>query len=115
MHRLYAERQARLLEAARAHLDGLLELAPDEAGLHLVADLAPALARQFDDREVARAAAAAGITAPALGECYLGEADRRGLFLGYAAVPEAEIEAKVEILAQAIRAMISRCRARRAG
>jgi DNA-binding transcriptional MocR family regulator len=73
------------------------------------------LARQFDDREVARAAAAAGITAPALGECYLGEADRRGLFLGYAAVPEAEIEAKVEILAQAIRAMISRCRARRAG
>jgi GntR family transcriptional regulator/MocR family aminotransferase len=115
MRRLYAERQARLLEAARAHLDGLLELAPDEAGLHLVADLAPALARQFDDREIARAAAAAGITAPALGECYLGEADRQGLFLGYAAVPEAEIEAKVETLAMAIRALVERGPVRRAG
>jgi GntR family transcriptional regulator/MocR family aminotransferase len=115
MRRLYAERQARLLEAARVRLGGLLELAPDEAGLHLVADLAPELARAFDDREIAGAAAAAGITAPALGECYLGRPDRKGLFLGYAAVPEAEIEVKVEMLTRAIRALVDRGSVRRTG
>jgi GntR family transcriptional regulator/MocR family aminotransferase len=115
MRRLYAERQARLLAAARVHLDGFLELAPDEAGLHLVADLAPGLAEDFDDRDIAAAAAAAAITAPALGECYQGPPGSKGLFLGYAAVPEDEIEAKVVILAKAIRDLVARGPARLVG
>ena len=102
MRRLYAERQNLLLEAAGVHLGGLLELASDEAGLHLVARLAPALACHASDREVARAATAHKVTAPALQDFYLGTPDRQGLLLGYAAVPEPEIDAKVKALAQAI-------------
>jgi GntR family transcriptional regulator/MocR family aminotransferase len=97
--RLYAERQKVLLDAASQKLGGLLNLTPDEAGLHLVADLADQLRARMTDRQAAMQAADAGITAPPLSDFYLGHADRQGLLLGYAAVPEAEIREKVSDLA----------------
>ncbi len=102
MRRRYALRQQALLAAARRHLGGLLTLAPDPAGMHLVADLAPALALRMDDREAAARAAAAGIGAPALSFYYLGKPARQGLLLGYAALNEAEIEQHVRRLAAAL-------------
>jgi len=94
MRLLYGARRDCLLEAAARHLDGLLEVAPDAAGLHLVARLAPALAARMDDREAAACAATAGLATPALSSYYL-EPDpgappepkpEQGLLLGYAAV-----------------------------
>lgn len=107
MRRLYAARQEALLAAGRRHLDGLLELAPDAAGMHLVAGLAPALAARADDRACAEAAAAAGIAAPPLSAYHLGPPDRQGLLLGYAAVPEAEIDSAAAGLAQALDALVA--------
>ncbi len=110
MRLLYGARRDCLLEAAKRHLDGLLELASDAAGLHLVARLAPALKARMDDREAAARAAAAGLATPALSSYYL-EPDpdaatppQQGLLLGYAAVSEPEIEAGIEALARALKA-----------
>jgi GntR family transcriptional regulator/MocR family aminotransferase len=102
MRRSYAARQEALLEAGRRHLDGLLDLTPDAAGMHLVAGLAPALAAHADDRACAAAAEAHGVAAPALADYYLGPPDRQGLMLGYAAVNAREIDAGAQRLARAL-------------
>ncbi len=121
MRLLYAARRACLLAAAERHLGALLEVEPDEAGLHVVALLAPELAARMDDRAAEARAAAAGLTAPALSSFYLGApgagagrdgagrdgAGRgapcgQGLLLGYAAVAEPEIEKGIETLARAL-------------
>lgn len=100
--RLYAARQQALLAAAGRHLDGLLALAPDEAGMHLVARLAPALAARMDDREAAARAAQAGLTAPPLSAFFHGKPTERGLLLGYAAVAEDAMDGAVARLAGAL-------------
>ena len=109
MRLLYGARRDCLLAAAARHLDGLLELAPDAAGLHLVARLAPELKARMDDRAAAARAAAAGLATPPLSSYYLkpdpGAAapPEQGLLLGYAAVSEPEIEAGIVALARALR------------
>lgn len=86
-----------------------MEVAPDAAGLHLVARLAPALKARMDDRQAAARAAAAGLATPALSSYYLdpdpaaASLPQQGLLLGYAAVSEPEIEAGIETLARALR------------
>ena len=103
MRRLYAERQAALVAAGARHLDGLLTIAASEAGMHLVAGLRPELARRMDDREASLRAARAGIAAPPLAAHYRAAPDRRGLLLGYAAVPVADIDPAAAHLAAALR------------
>jgi GntR family transcriptional regulator/MocR family aminotransferase len=57
----------------------------------------------MDDREASRRAAAVGIAAPALSVHWIGEARRRqGLILGYAALPERQIDTVVRRLAKAL-------------
>ena len=51
---------------------------------------------------MSRAAAAAGVETRALSDYYLGRATRSGLLLGYAAVPEADIDAGARRLADAL-------------
>lgn len=104
MRRLYQMRQQALLAAASRHLAGLLELAPDEAGMHLTAGLAPALAARMDDVTAAARAAAAGLATAPLSQFYIGAPTRQGLMLGYAAVPEAQMDAAVRKLARALAA-----------
>jgi len=91
-----------VLRAAERYLDGLLVLRPAEAGMHLVADLAPALARRMDDQEAARRAAAAGIAVVPLSASYLQAPRRQGLLLGYAAVAEPAIAPAARRLAAAL-------------
>lgn len=102
MRRLYEARQQNLLAASRAHLGGLLELAPDESGMHLVAGLAPALAARMSDQDASARAAKAGIVAPHLAGFFVEEPTRQGLLLGYAAVPGEDMEEKVRLLTQAL-------------
>ena len=104
MRRLYQARQQALLDAASRHLAGLLEVAPDEAGMHLVANLAPALAARMDDTTAASRAATAGIATNALSGYYMGTARRQGLMLGYAAFDATEIETAAQRLARALAA-----------
>lgn len=89
---LYAGRRLALLDAAALHLDGLLTVAPDPGGMHVIASPTSQLAPHFDDVAVTAAAAAAGLIVQPLSVCYAGRARRHGLILGYAGTPEAEID-----------------------
>jgi GntR family transcriptional regulator/MocR family aminotransferase len=104
MRALYADRQAVLVAAAGRHLAGLLEVTAEEAGMHLVAGLAPALAARMDDTEAAAVAARAGIVVSPLSRYYAGRPRRQGLLLGYAGFPDCEIERKAKALARALAA-----------
>jgi GntR family transcriptional regulator/MocR family aminotransferase len=104
MRTLYQARQQALLAAAERHLPGLLLLRADEAGMHLVADLAPELAGRLDDREASARARAAGLVAPPLSAYRFAEVGdgRQGLLLGYAAVPEERMDEMARRLAAAL-------------
>lgn len=106
MRALYAERQARFLELAAAIVGPDLELAPSEAGMHLVGWLPKGL----DDRAVAAEAARLGVEAPPLSAHYRGRPPRPGLLLGYAGVGEAETRQGLALLARAIRTVAAGAR-----
>lgn len=107
--RLYAERQQALLAAAERHLGNLLTLAPDEAGMHLIAGLGAGLDPALSDREVVELAdAEAAVSLLPLSAFYTGPADRQGLVMGYAGYDEAAIDGAIARLA----AVLERRRAR---
>ncbi|WP_289297372.1 PLP-dependent aminotransferase family protein [uncultured Reyranella sp.] len=89
---LYAGRREALLEAAARHLDGLMTIAPDPGGMHVIASPVPRLVPRFDDVAVTAAASARDLTVQPLSVCYAGRARQHGLILGYAGTPEAEID-----------------------
>jgi GntR family transcriptional regulator/MocR family aminotransferase len=99
---LYAERQAALVRAARRSLGGVLEVAPAEAGMHLMGWLVAGL----DDRAAARAALTRNVDAPPLSGFRVRPArrgERGGLVLGYAAYTPREIDDACGRLAAALR------------
>jgi GntR family transcriptional regulator/MocR family aminotransferase len=102
MRRLYQSRQHALLNAAETYLAGLLELTPADAGMHLVASLAPPVARRMNDLEASGRAETAGISTPPLSRFFMNEPRGQGLLLGYAAVPEPDVEERVAGLARAL-------------
>jgi GntR family transcriptional regulator / MocR family aminotransferase len=80
---LYAERQAILLDAAKTELDGLIDLTPDAAGLHLVGWLPQGVS----DAAASDAALAHGIETLPLSRCMRGPSEhieRGALLLSYA-------------------------------
>jgi GntR family transcriptional regulator/MocR family aminotransferase len=100
---LYAARQARLVTALERHLGGALEVRAAEAGLQLPARLLV----DVDDRALSAAADAAGVIAPPLSIYHLGRVTQRGFVLGYAGVPEREIDRGVETLARAVESVLA--------
>ena len=102
MRRLYAARQQALIDAARRHLAGLLDVPADDAGMHLVAWLDDDVRTRLTDREAAARALQHGVTAQALSSFASRTDMRHGLVLGYAAVPEDEIDAGARRLAEAL-------------
>jgi GntR family transcriptional regulator/MocR family aminotransferase len=99
---LYGERQQALLSAAKRPLEGLLGLAPDPGGMHLIARPLPAIAARFEDRAVTAACAARGVTVSPLSACYSGRAKKHGLLLGYAGTPEKDMPAALAVLREVI-------------
>jgi GntR family transcriptional regulator / MocR family aminotransferase len=98
---LYGERQTLLLTAAQNDLAGLLTLAPDPAGLHLVGRLAPGTA----EAEAVRVAAAHGVVVSPLSRHRLragAAAEHDTLLLGYAGFDAAQIRAGVGRLRSAL-------------
>lgn len=97
---LCAERQHALLECAARELDGVLELAPDAAGLHVVGWLPP----RASDADATAAAEREGVDVTPLSR-YSAVRPRRGaLLLGYAAFDERAIRGGVRRLARALAA-----------
>jgi GntR family transcriptional regulator/MocR family aminotransferase len=100
--RLYAQRQEALISAA-GMLDGLLQVVPSTAGMHLVADLSPRLKKQMTDRVATRRAAEVGIVVRPLADYFAGRPDRSALLLGFAGFGEHELTRSVRVLADTLR------------
>ncbi len=98
MRALYQERQEFLVEAARRRLGGLLDVRPENAGMHLVGWLPPGV----DEGAAARAAVDAGVDAAPLSTYALEPYPHGALLLGYASFGERDIVAGVEKLATAL-------------
>jgi GntR family transcriptional regulator/MocR family aminotransferase len=84
MRALYEERQVALVDAGRA-LEGLIDIRPAEAGLHLVGWLPPGVS----DRPAAAALKGEGVEALAFSPHYIRSTERDALLLGYAAFDSA--------------------------
>jgi GntR family transcriptional regulator/MocR family aminotransferase len=100
----YGERQQLMLEQLRDRLPDILEVAPDPAGMHLVAWLPPGV----DDAAMAVAGATAGISAPPLSYYSIEPPARGALMLGYTGVSRPRIRVGVQELAVALRSALGR-------
>jgi GntR family transcriptional regulator/MocR family aminotransferase len=98
MRALYGARQQRLLAQLARRLAGALEARSAEAGMQIAARLLV----DVDDAALSTAALANGVIAPPLSLYHLGPVLHRGLLLGYAGVPEREIDRGVEQIARAV-------------
>jgi GntR family transcriptional regulator/MocR family aminotransferase len=98
MRTFYAERQEVLVKEIKSKLTGLLEVNPDEAGMHLVGWLPEGVS----DVDAARRANEHGVEVGRLSNYYI-EPQRRGaLTLGYSAYEPKEIRKGVRRLAEAL-------------
>ena len=100
--RIYAARQKALLAAVQQYLGGLLKVAPSPSGMHLIAELSPALAARMDDRTAAGLARRHGVSVSALSTYYASAPARQGLILGYAGFSESQLARAVQNLARAL-------------
>jgi GntR family transcriptional regulator/MocR family aminotransferase len=95
MRACYAERQEAMLYAFDRWLRGRLEVRPAEAGMHLVAWLAPG----EDDQAVSDRLLEAGVEAPALSRYAVARPERGGLLLGWAGYGPEAIDAAARRMA----------------
>ena len=96
MRSLYSDRQTTLIELIRRELGGFLDLTPEDAGMHLLADLPDGL----DDTQLSRDLRAAGVEAPPLSAFYDQVPSRRGFLLGYAGFGKTEMTNAARTLAK---------------
>jgi GntR family transcriptional regulator / MocR family aminotransferase len=101
MRALYAHRHATFVEVAQKELSGLLEVEPQDAGMHLVGWLPEGV----DDAVASRSAFEHGLEAPPLSAYALERKERGGLLLGYTVTGTREIRHGMRRLAQALRAV----------
>jgi len=102
MRKLYAERREALAEHLDAGFGNGFQIAPSQAGMHLLARLDDALAVGLSDKEIQRRAAERGVTVSALSAYYAQSQEaERGLLLGFSAVPVSSMKTSVERLMKA--------------
>jgi GntR family transcriptional regulator / MocR family aminotransferase len=99
MTRVYRARRDRLVEALGASGGDALSIAPPAGGMQLLAQLD---SRQ-NDVDVAERLAKAGVIARPLSRHFTGEITGQGLFLGFAAWTEQEIDAGADIIGRVMR------------
>ena len=97
------ERRHVLIAALEERLGGWLTVQAQDVGRHLLATLAPRLARKTSDRALAKRAAAVGLKIAPLSAFYVEASPRQGLLFGFGAWDEDGIVQGVERLAQMIR------------
>lgn len=98
MRGVYASRHARFVKLAGRVLDGLTTLAPPAGGMQMPAWLRAG----SDDRRIARSAGERGLSVSPMAGYYLGPPGPPGLYLGYAGIPDHEVEPALRTLAQVI-------------
>jgi GntR family transcriptional regulator/MocR family aminotransferase len=92
MRGMYEERQQILVEEARKHLRGMLEVAPAKAGMHLIGWLPDGVS----DREVSHRAAEAGLNLAPVSAYCINQKLKGGLLLGYTAYDKKHIRQGVK-------------------
>jgi GntR family transcriptional regulator/MocR family aminotransferase len=102
MTRLYGARRDRLVRALNAAAGGFLSVLPPSGGMQLLAYLA----RHVDDREVASHLKQAGVTVRPLSHHFTGRVADRGLFLGFAAWNDDEIDAGADVMGEVLRKLL---------
>lgn len=99
-------RRRRVLhDALREHAGGLVEILPQEAGMHLTVRLTPAVARKANDVAIAERARAQGLVLMPLSQQYAAEAAEQGFFLGYAGWDEQRLIAATVTFVELLRAV----------
>jgi GntR family transcriptional regulator/MocR family aminotransferase len=101
MRTIYADRQEVLVKEIKSKLGGLLEVYPDEAGIHLVGWLP----NNVSDIVAAERAAEHGVEVGSLSNYCLEQRMRGALTLGYTAYDSKEIRMGVPRLAEALDGM----------
>lgn len=98
MRRTYAQRQRRLVAAVRAELDGLIDVTPDETGMHLVGWVRNGMT----GTQVCELAAAAGLELLPLSS-YRSAPGPEGVLMGFSQVGERALARGVRVLRDALR------------
>jgi len=99
MTRLYRARRDRLVQALAAEVGDALTVESPAGGMQLLARCAPSI----DDVALSHRLQRAGVTARPLSEMLYHRSRERGLFLGFAAWNEAEIDAGTRVLGRCLR------------
>ena len=96
-------RRAVLVDALRRDAANLVEILPQEVGMHVTVRLRPRLARRVGDVELAARGREAGLVLLPLSRQYAGGGGECGFFLGFAGWPEAELAAAIDGLLTLLR------------
>ncbi|MDB5568278.1 MAG: GntR family transcriptional regulator [Tardiphaga sp.] len=99
MTRIYRARRDRLVQALGAAAGDHLRIEPPAGGMQLLAHLDP----HHDDRDVSARLAEAGVTARPLSRHFTGAITGQGLFLGFAAWNEQEIDTAAAVIGRVLR------------
>jgi GntR family transcriptional regulator/MocR family aminotransferase len=99
MARIYRDRRDHLVQALNAVAGDRLKVVPPSGGMQLVAYLG----RQFDDGDVAARLIGKGVTVRPLSPHFVGRITDHGLFLGFAAWNEREIDVGADIIGNVLR------------
>lgn len=102
MRRLYEERQKFFIAATDRYLSHMLTPLPQDAGMHVIAEISPHLLRKQSDQDISQRALNAGLLVPALSTHYIKVPPRQALLMGYAALSESQMESAVGRLAQVL-------------
>lgn len=106
MRRLYAERQAYLIEDVTHKLANYLTVRPTDAGMHLLGILHNSL----DGETIAQHAASQQLIIPSLASYSIASPHPNAILLGYTAITAHEISAGVQRLATVLSSSIGRLR-----
>jgi GntR family transcriptional regulator/MocR family aminotransferase len=99
MTRVYRGRRDRLVQALSAATRHTLKIAPPAGGMQLLVQLDS----RHNDVDLAERLAKAGVTARPLSRHFTGEITGHGLFLGFAAWTEREIDAGADLIGRVVR------------
>ena len=100
MARIYRGRRDRLVQRLNAATDDVVRISPPAGGMQLLLHLD----HKHDDNDITRRLAVAGVTARPLSRHFTGKITGQGLFLGFAAWNEQEIDAGADIIGKVLRA-----------
>jgi GntR family transcriptional regulator/MocR family aminotransferase len=96
-------RRKLLVETLQSEADDLVEILPQEVGMHLTVRLRPKLAERWSDVALAERGRAARLTLLPLSPQYVRADAEQGFLLGYAGWPEAEMRPAINELTALLR------------